>query len=113
VPKRLTRCLNITVDGEREEDAEHQHPRCSKQINLALEGKMVVLGLVSTKHGALESKDNLKRRIDEEGKFVPLDQICLLPQCELSSSVEGENLTFDDGAAKLTLVVEAANEIWD
>jgi 5-methyltetrahydropteroyltriglutamate--homocysteine methyltransferase len=75
-------------------------------------GKMVVLGLVSTKHGALESKDGLKRRIDEASQFVPLDQICLSPQCGFSSTVEGNNLTFDDEVAKLRLVVETAHEVW-
>jgi 5-methyltetrahydropteroyltriglutamate--homocysteine methyltransferase len=75
-------------------------------------GKMVVLGLVTTKRGALESKDDLKRRIDEAAKFVPLDQLCLSPQCGFSSTVEGNKLTFDDEVAKLRLVVETAAEVW-
>jgi 5-methyltetrahydropteroyltriglutamate--homocysteine methyltransferase len=75
-------------------------------------GKMVVLGLVTTKRGALESKDQLKRRIDEASQFVPLDQICLSPQCGFSSTVEGNSITVDDEVAKLRLVVETANEVW-
>jgi 5-methyltetrahydropteroyltriglutamate--homocysteine methyltransferase len=75
-------------------------------------GKMVVLGLVTTKRGALESKDDLKRRIDEASKFVPLDQLCLSPQCGFSSTVEGNVLSFDEEVAKLRLVVETAEEVW-
>jgi 5-methyltetrahydropteroyltriglutamate--homocysteine methyltransferase len=75
-------------------------------------GKMVVLGLVTTKRGALETKDQLKRRIDEASQFVPLDQICLSPQCGFSSTVEGNSITFDDEVAKLRLVVETAREVW-
>jgi 5-methyltetrahydropteroyltriglutamate--homocysteine methyltransferase len=75
-------------------------------------GKMVVLGLVTTKKGALETKDDLKRRIDEASKYVPLDQICLSPQCGFSSTVEGNSLTYDEQVAKLKLVVETANDVW-
>ncbi|MHB1208202.1 MAG: 5-methyltetrahydropteroyltriglutamate--homocysteine S-methyltransferase [Acidimicrobiales bacterium] len=75
-------------------------------------GKMVVLGLVTTKKGTLESKDQLKRRIEEASQFVPLDQICLSPQCGFSSTVEGNSLTFEEQKAKLRLVVETANEVW-
>lgn len=75
-------------------------------------GKMVVLGLVTTKRGALESKDTLKRRIDEAAKYVPLDQICLSPQCGFSSTVEGNVLTYDEQVAKLRLIVETAAEVW-
>ena len=66
-------------------------------------GKMVVLGLVTTKRPELESKDDLKRRIDEAAKFVPLDQICLSGQCGFSSTVEGNALTYDEQVAKLRL----------
>jgi len=76
-------------------------------------GKMVVLGLVTTKRGELESKDALKRRIDEAAKYVPLDQLCLSPQCGFSSTVDGNVLTRDEQAAKLRLVVETAAEVWD
>jgi 5-methyltetrahydropteroyltriglutamate--homocysteine methyltransferase len=75
-------------------------------------GKMVVLGLVTTKRGTLETKDELKRRIDEASQFVPLDQLCLSPQCGFSSTVEGNSLTFDEEVAKLRLVVETAHDVW-
>jgi len=75
-------------------------------------GKMVVLGLVTTKKGELESKDGLKRRIDEASAFIPLDQLCLSPQCGFSSTVEGNALTADEQRAKLRLVVETAQEVW-
>ncbi|MFD2354383.1 5-methyltetrahydropteroyltriglutamate--homocysteine S-methyltransferase [Nonomuraea ferruginea] len=75
-------------------------------------GKMVVLGLVTTKRGELESKDTLKRRIDEAAKFVDLDQICLSPQCGFSSTVEGNVLTSDQQFAKLALIAETAREVW-
>ena len=64
-------------------------------------GKQVVLGLVTTKRGALESKDDLKRRIDEAAKYVPLEQLCLSPQCGFSSTVEGNALSYDEEVAKL------------
>ncbi|WP_375489838.1 5-methyltetrahydropteroyltriglutamate--homocysteine S-methyltransferase [uncultured Jatrophihabitans sp.] len=75
-------------------------------------GKQVVLGLVTTKRPELESKDNLKRRIDEAAKYVPLDQLCLSGQCGFSSTVEGNDLTLDDEIAKLSLIVETAAEVW-
>jgi 5-methyltetrahydropteroyltriglutamate--homocysteine methyltransferase len=75
-------------------------------------GRMVVLGLVTTKRGALETKDQLKRRIDEASQFVPLEQLCLSPQCGFSSTVEGNSISFDDEVAKLRLVVETAREVW-
>lgn len=75
-------------------------------------GKQVVLGLVTTKRPQLESKDALKRRIDEASRYVPLDQLCLSPQCGFSSTVEGNRLTYDDQVAKLRLVVEVAAEVW-
>ncbi len=75
-------------------------------------GKVVVLGLVTTKRGELESKDDLKRRIDEASAYVPLDQLCLSPQCGFSSTVEGNRVTLDDEIAKLRLVVETAAEVW-
>ena len=75
-------------------------------------GKIVVLGLVTTKFGQLENKDALKRRIDEAAKFVPLDQLCLSPQCGFSSTVHGNNIAVEDQRSKLRLVVETANEVW-
>jgi 5-methyltetrahydropteroyltriglutamate--homocysteine methyltransferase len=76
------------------------------------EGKLVVLGLVTTKRPALEDKDLLKRRIDEASKYVDLDQVCLSPQCGFSSTEEGNRLTIDDQRAKLGLIVEVAHEVW-
>jgi 5-methyltetrahydropteroyltriglutamate--homocysteine methyltransferase len=75
-------------------------------------GKMVVLGLVTTKRGELEEKAELKRRIEDASRFVPLDQLCLSPQCGFSSTVEGNALTYDQQVAKLRLIVETAQEIW-
>src|SRR5712671_5181098 len=74
--------------------------------------KRVVLGLVTSKRSALESKDDLKRRIDEAAKYVPLEQLCLSPQCGFSSTVDGNALTLAEQFAKLRLVVETAREIW-
>jgi 5-methyltetrahydropteroyltriglutamate--homocysteine methyltransferase len=75
-------------------------------------GKMVVLGLVTTKRGELEEKDELKRRIEQASQHVPLEQLCLSPQCGFSSTVEGNALTHDQQVAKLRLIVETAEEIW-
>jgi 5-methyltetrahydropteroyltriglutamate--homocysteine methyltransferase len=75
-------------------------------------GKRVVLGLVTTKRPQLEEKNALKRRIDEAARFVPLEQLCLSPQCGFASTVEGNNVTYDDEVAKLRLIVETAREIW-
>jgi 5-methyltetrahydropteroyltriglutamate--homocysteine methyltransferase len=75
-------------------------------------GKQVVLGLVTTKRGALESKDDLRRRIDEAARYVPLEQLCLSPQCGFSSTVEGNVLTYEEQVAKLTLIAQTAEEVW-
>jgi 5-methyltetrahydropteroyltriglutamate--homocysteine methyltransferase len=75
-------------------------------------GKLVVLGLVTTKRGELESKDELKRRIEEASQYVPVEQLCLSPQCGFSSTVEGNVVTYDDQVAKLELIVETAAEVW-
>jgi 5-methyltetrahydropteroyltriglutamate--homocysteine methyltransferase len=75
-------------------------------------GKQVVLGLVTTKRGELEQKDDLKRRIEQATQYVPLDQLCLSPQCGFSSTVEGNALSYDQEVAKLRLVVETAEEVW-
>jgi 5-methyltetrahydropteroyltriglutamate--homocysteine methyltransferase len=75
-------------------------------------GKYVVLGLITSKRAALEKKDDIKRRLDAAAKFVPLDQICLSPQCGFSSTLEGNAVTLDDQVAKLRLVVEVAREVW-
>jgi len=75
-------------------------------------GKTIVLGLVTSKSGTLEGKDELKRRIDEAAEFVPLDQLCLSPQCGFASTEEGNLLTEGEQWAKLTRVVEVAEEVW-
>ncbi|MCB4366026.1 5-methyltetrahydropteroyltriglutamate--homocysteine S-methyltransferase [Hydrogenophaga taeniospiralis] len=75
-------------------------------------GKTVVLGLVTTKFGQLESKDDLKRRIEEAAQYAPLEQLCLSPQCGFSSTVHGNNIAVEDQRRKLALVVETAREVW-
>jgi 5-methyltetrahydropteroyltriglutamate--homocysteine methyltransferase len=75
-------------------------------------GKIVVLGLVTTKFGELESKDTLKRRIDEAARHAPLEQLCLSPQCGFSSTVHGNNIAVQAQRDKLRLVVETAQEVW-
>ncbi|MDB6002853.1 MAG: 5-methyltetrahydropteroyltriglutamate--homocysteine S-methyltransferase [Rhizobacter sp.] len=74
--------------------------------------KVVVLGLVSTKLGELESKDDLKRRIDEAAKYVPMEQLALSPQCGFSSTVHGNDIAVEMQRDKLRLVVEVAQEVW-
>jgi 5-methyltetrahydropteroyltriglutamate--homocysteine methyltransferase len=81
-------------------------------LRLVPKGKIVVLGLVTTKQGALESADELKRRIDEASRYLPLEQLALSPQCGFASAGRGNLLTFDDQMAKLRLVVEVAREVW-
>jgi 5-methyltetrahydropteroyltriglutamate--homocysteine methyltransferase len=81
-------------------------------LRLVPKGKHVVLGLVTTKHGELEDKDALKRRIDEAAQFVDLDQLCLSPQCGFSSTLEGNDLSYEQEVAKLRLLVEVADEVW-
>ncbi|MEP7063912.1 MAG: 5-methyltetrahydropteroyltriglutamate--homocysteine S-methyltransferase [Betaproteobacteria bacterium] len=75
-------------------------------------GKTVVLGLVSTKVGQLEDKDDLKRRVDMAAKLVPLEQLCLSPQCGFSSTVHGNDIATESQTAKLALVVDTARDIW-
>ena len=75
-------------------------------------GKLVVLGLVTTKSGELEAKETLIRRIEEASRHVDLDQLCLSPQCGFSSTVEGNALSRDQQAAKLRMIVETAEEVW-
>ena len=75
-------------------------------------GKRAVLGLVTTKVGDLESADDLKRRIDEAARFVPLDDLCLSPQCGFSSTHHGNALSMDDQWRKLERVVQVAREVW-
>src|SRR6266567_2578254 len=75
-------------------------------------GKHVVLGLVTSKKGELEAKDDIKRRIEEASKFVDIDQLCLSPQCGFSSTLDGNALSRDEQIAKLRLVAETAEEVW-
>ena len=74
--------------------------------------RSVVLGLVTTKSGTLETADAIKRRIDEAAKYLPLDQLCLSPQCGFSSTVEGNLLGFENQKAKLSLVAQVARDVW-
>jgi 5-methyltetrahydropteroyltriglutamate--homocysteine methyltransferase len=75
-------------------------------------GKTVVLGLVTSKTGALENKDAIKRRVEEAAKFIALDQLCLSPQCGFASTEEGNVLAEDEQWAKLRMIVEIAREVW-
>ncbi len=74
--------------------------------------KQVVLGLVTTKRGELESKDELERRIEDASRYAPLEQLCLSPQCGFSSTVEGNMLSEEEQWAKLRLILEVAQEVW-
>jgi 5-methyltetrahydropteroyltriglutamate--homocysteine methyltransferase len=93
---------------------EYDTPRAGdfKPLRFVPKGKMVVLGLITTKVPQLESKDDLKRRIDEAARYIPLDQLALSPQCGFSSTVEGNKVTVADEIAKLRLAVEVAEEVW-
>ena len=75
-------------------------------------GKTIVLGLVTSKSGRLESKDEIKRRINEATKYVPLEQLCISPQCGFASTEEGNILAEDEQWAKLRMIVEIAEEVW-
>ena len=75
-------------------------------------GKVAVLGLVTSKRAEIENKDDIKRRIDEAAKVVPLAQLALSPQCGFASTIKGNRLTVDDEKRKLALVVETAKEVW-
>jgi methionine synthase II (cobalamin-independent) len=74
--------------------------------------KVVVVGIITSKSGALERKDDIKRRLDEASKFAPLDQLALSPQCGFASTEEGNILTEEEQWAKLRLAVEVAQEVW-
>ena len=83
-----------------------------KPLRYLPKGKTVVLGLVTTKFGEMESKDDLKRRIDEAARYAPLDQLALSPQCGFSSTVHGNNIAVEAQRSKLRLVIETAQEVW-
>jgi 5-methyltetrahydropteroyltriglutamate--homocysteine methyltransferase len=74
--------------------------------------KKIVLGLVTTKTGEMETADELKRRIEEAARYVPLEQLALSPQCGFSSTVLGNNISVEAEIAKLSLVVKVAGEVW-
>jgi methionine synthase II (cobalamin-independent) len=83
-----------------------------KPLRFVPPGRLVVLGLLTTKSSKMENKDGLKRRIDEAARYVPLDQIGLSPQCGFASNSEGSVVTLEDQIAKLRLVVDVAREVW-
>lgn len=83
-----------------------------KPLRYLPKGKTVVLGLVTTKFGAMENKDDLKRRIDEAARYAPMDQLALSPQCGFSSTVHGNDIAVEAQRAKLRLVIETAQEVW-
>ena len=83
-----------------------------KPLRFLPKGKTVVLGLVTTKFGTLEDKDDLKRRIEAAAHYAPFDQLALSPQCGFSSTVHGNNIAVEAQRAKLRLVIETAQEVW-
>lgn len=106
------------VFGETEVDGfflEYDSPRAGtfEPLRYLSGNKVAVLGLVSTKKPQLESKDELKRRIDAAGKYVPLERLALSPQCGFASTIAGNKLSADDQKRKLELVVEVARDVWN
>jgi 5-methyltetrahydropteroyltriglutamate--homocysteine methyltransferase len=93
---------------------EYDDPRSGgfEPLRMLPKGKLVVLGIVTTKSGKLETKDELKRRIDQAAKYAPLDQLCISGQCGFASTEEGNLLTEDEQWAKLRRIVEVAGEVW-
>lgn len=93
---------------------EYDSPRAGDfaPLRFVPKGKIVVLGLVTTKSGALESKDELKRRIEEAARHMPIEQLALSPQCGFASGERGNKLSVQEEIAKLRLVVETASEVW-
>jgi 5-methyltetrahydropteroyltriglutamate--homocysteine methyltransferase len=83
-----------------------------KPLRLVPGDKTVVLGLVTSKSGVLESKDTIKRRIEQAAEFIGLEQLCLSPQCGFASTEEGNVLGEDEQWAKLGMIVEVAQEVW-
>jgi 5-methyltetrahydropteroyltriglutamate--homocysteine methyltransferase len=102
---------DIALDGY---FLEYDSPRAGgfEPLRYLSGNKIAVLGLVTTKKPQLETKDDLKRRIDEAAKFVPLDRLALSPQCGFASTIGGNKLSVDDEKRKLALVVEVAREVW-
>jgi 5-methyltetrahydropteroyltriglutamate--homocysteine methyltransferase len=93
---------------------EYDSPRAGSfsPLRFVPKDKKIVLGLVTTKSGEMESADEIKRRIDEAARYVPLEQLALSPQCGFSSTVLGNNITVEAETAKLSLVVKVAEEVW-
>jgi 5-methyltetrahydropteroyltriglutamate--homocysteine methyltransferase len=93
---------------------EYDSPRAGsfEALRFVLKGKVVVLGLVSTKVPRLETGDDLKRRIDEASRYLPLEQLAISPQCGFASDVVGNLISEDDQKRKLEVVVETAREVW-
>ena len=93
---------------------EHDDDRSGdfKPLRYLPKGKTVVLGLVTTKFGAMENKDDLKRRIDEAARYAPIEQLALSPQCGFSSTMHGNDIAVEAQRAKLRLVIETAQEVW-
>jgi 5-methyltetrahydropteroyltriglutamate--homocysteine methyltransferase len=81
-------------------------------LKLVPKDRQVVLGLVTTKTGRLEAKEDIKRRIEEATKYIALDQLCLSPQCGFASTEEGNTLAEEEQWAKLRMIVEVAQEVW-
>jgi 5-methyltetrahydropteroyltriglutamate--homocysteine methyltransferase len=109
--------VSEVVFGELDIDGfflEYDSPRAGSFAPLRyLSGrKIAVLGLVTTKKGGLENKDEIKRRIDEAARIVPLDRLALSPQCGFASTIGGNKLTVEEEKAKLRLVVDVAREVW-
>ena len=101
----------VAVDGY---FLEFDTPRAGsfEPLRFVPKGKTVVLGLVTTKLGAMESKEDLKRRIDEASRYCPLEQLALSPQCGFASGAPGNKISLDDELRKLRLVVETARDVW-
>ena len=93
---------------------EYDDPRSGgfEPLRMLPKGKLVVLGIVTTKSGKLESKDELKRRIEQAAKYAPLDQLCMSGQCGFASTEEGNLLAEEEQWAKLRMIVELAEEVW-
>lgn len=102
----------LEVDGFFMEWDDEQRTGGFEPLRFLPRGKMVVLGLVTTKTGELEDRDRLKRRIEEASTYAPLDQLCLSPQCGFSSTLEGNDLSHEQQWAKLRLIIDVAEEMW-
>jgi 5-methyltetrahydropteroyltriglutamate--homocysteine methyltransferase len=101
----------LDVDGLFLEYDDHRSGDFSP-LRFVPKGKVVVLGLVTSKWPQLEAADDLKRRIDEAARHVPLEQLALSPQCGFSSTVHGNELSIEDQMVKLRLVVDTARDVW-